>query len=696
MSDGISELRRRNGRLQACDTCRHRKVACDHTRPVCLRCRKGGKRCIYTISNSTPARPNGSKPSSQTRQGADISRRLSSPSQSSVQLNEMQSPSPSPSWRNNILNRRTTCGHGYLGATSYSAVFQETRDNLNLLGATPQTQDSSRAELGQEAPDILTPCIRELCFTVLRLLRQPKKFVWQRKTTSAVYQSYMHGIAEHILKSLYETWGDHLNADPQDETKLEDMAKAVCVNTMEPFSYSIRDPNEWLSQFSGPNLRWEAIGVLLDLLDTEAKSTERRLGSDTQHEYLDYLRRIAGAGLRALGLCIQLSREFTEGNLILIYLYHRRATLESLTSGDASLPTWQYHSAHMSLLTFHGFHDEPNTNSYRYNPSYQPSLAIECRRRIVATSFCSDNVMVTFTGRPPLLGTSYVSTPLPLDISDEVLFSDEQTLLKVASETLDDQGWNTLGHFYPATMIRARVILAHIRADIIELALGKDPIQFERIGHLRAKQVQAVSVFPKTVVFQIHEIRVADMDHTRFYQRLLVRLEILMNEFLLNRLEYLHFQADTSDLLVTAYEMVVLALTVWTHMDLFTEKRDFDWVLMGYGAPAGGVLCMELLNPTLQGTHPKNPEISRSAIIQKLSLLVGFFEWVSPSAPNAALCENAMVTIKHVLDATLNVGPSTAAAEGQAGMANVDWNFSTQVDFNFDLLDTFDWLRADA
>lgn len=418
-----------------------------------------------------------------------------------------------------------------------------------------------------------------------------------------------------------------------------------------------------------------------------------------------------------------------------------------LNDAQTGLPTWQYHAAHMSLLTFHGFHDEPNTHSYRYNPTYRPSLAIECRRRIVAISFCADNIMVTFTGRPPLLGTNYICTPLPLDISDETLFSDEETLVRVASETLDDKGWNTLGQFYPATMVRARVVLAHIRADIIELALGKDPVQFERVGHvypdcrpvlflellfantphrqLRARQTEAVSAFPKVVVFQIHEISAIDMDCTRVYQRILVRLEILMNEFLLDRLQYLHFQADTSDLLVTAYEMIVVTLTVWTHMDLFADKRDFDWVvsyahislltfpdllpfakanpcsfreqLMGYGAPAGGVLCMELLNPTLQGSHPKNAEINRSAIIQKLSLLVGFFEWVSPSAPNAGLCESAMVTIKHVLDATLNVGPAAAAGgTGQAAVNNVDWNFSTQVDFNFDLLDTFDWLRADA
>lgn len=138
----------------------------------------------------------------------------------------------------------------------------------------------------------------------------------------------------------------------------------------------------------------------------------------------------------------------------------------------------------MSLLTFHGFHDEPGTNSYRYNPNYRPSLAIECRRRILATSFCSDNIMVTFTGRPPLLGTNYVSTPLPLDLSDDVLFSDEPTLVRVASETLDERGWNTSGHFYPATMIRARLVLAHIRAEIIELALGKDPFPFERIEYV--------------------------------------------------------------------------------------------------------------------------------------------------------------------------------------------------------------------
>jgi hypothetical protein len=100
---------------------------------------------------------------------------------------------------------------------------------------------------------------------------------------------------------------------------------------------------------------------------------------------------------------------------------------------------------------------------------------------------------------------------------------------------------------------------------------------------------------------------------------------------------------------------------------------------------------MELMKPTFHGCHPKNTEIRRSSIVQKLSLLLGFFEWVSPSAPNAVLCNNCKTTIKDVLNTTLD-GPPL----GQELPSVLDWNFSTQVDFNFDLLDTFDWLRGDA
>lgn len=111
---------------------------------------------------------------------------------------------------------------------------------------------------------------------------------------------------------------------------------------------------------------------------------------------------------------------------------------------------------------------------------------------------------------------------------------------------------------------------------------------------------------------------------------------------------------------------------------------------MAYGAPGGGILCQELLQPTFSGGHPKNPKLTRSSIVQQLSLLVGFLDWVRPSQPNGELCADSKAIIQRVLDHHLN-GP----AQGEA-FDSMNWGVMAQPDFNFQLLDTFEWLRTDG
>lgn len=106
---------------------------------------------------------------------------------------------------------------------------------------------------------------------------------------------------------------------------------------------------------------------------------------------------------------------------------------------------------------------------------------------------------------------------------------------------------------------------------------------------------------------------------------------------------------------------------------------------MAYAAPGGGVLCLSLLKPQ------KSTEISRSAIVQQLCLLVGFLGWVKPHASNGDLCANCKAVIQAVLDYSLNhpidmpYMPPVIA----------DWDLPGQLDFDFDLMDTFEWLRTD-
>jgi len=129
------------------------------------------------------------------------------------------------------------------------------------------------------------------------------------------------------------------------------------------------------------------------------------------------------------------------------------------------LACWTRHGEAVSLLTFLGRHDEQGPRSYT------PSFVSENRRRLFAYAFVLDKVIVSFTGRPPLMSYRYASTPLPLDLRDEDLLSDGATLARAVA-ALDGNGWNTSGGVYSVTLLRARSMLAFIRDELVEIALS--------------------------------------------------------------------------------------------------------------------------------------------------------------------------------------------------------------------------------
>jgi hypothetical protein len=110
---------------------------------------------------------------------------------------------------------------------------------------------------------------------------------------------------------------------------------------------------------------------------------------------------------------------------------------------------------------------------------------------------------------------------------------------------------------------------------------------------------------------------------------------------------------------------------------------------MAYAAPGGGILCQELLRPTFYGTHPLNSELSRSSIVQQLSLLAAFLNWVGPTAPNSIMCSDCQVIIQRVLDQHLNT-----ATENDRDLESLGSLLPHSLGFRFDLLNTFDWLQS--
>ncbi|RKK85558.1 hypothetical protein BFJ68_g17257 [Fusarium oxysporum] len=500
-------LRRRNGRPQACDPCRARKVACDHGQPTCSRCRKRKETCVYTVSEPRIKGPRIQRPTPPTRSGTST---------------------PSPS------------APGYLGFTSHNAVFEETRNSLSLVhGSTLDIESAARRGPRVRACLIEMPSsLREMCLFVLRNLPGPSDDVLSYRFHCRA-DHWIIASVKATLRSLQESFGEHL-ANREDTLKLEEMGLTICNNTARPLRDEYPTGQDWLDQFGCSALRWESLGLIWTYWDGSPNANPRTIAT-------------------SLGYCIELARHFSIVNDLLVYLCYRRATIESLITGDAGL--------HVGSE----------------NADYVPSLRLESKRRLAARIFTIDKVMVSFTGRPPLIGRRYFSTPLPLDIRDEDLLADQATISRVR-KTLDEDGWNRDGDMHSATLIRARVQIAVIKDELLEFALE---------------------------------------------------------------------DSSKATLESLSFEMVTLTLIFWTQQDRFAEvRRDFEWL--------------------------------------KLSLLIGFLDWVRPPAPNADLCADCKAVIQGVLDHNLN-----APLAGGGALETLDWGMPMQLDFNFDLLDTFDWLRAE-
>lgn len=121
---------------------------------------------------------------------------------------------------------------------------------------------------------------------------------------------------------------------------------------------------------------------------------------------------------------------------------------------------------------------------------------------------------------------------------------------------------------------------------------------------------------------------------------------------------------------------------------------------MCYGVPAAGVLCIQLLNQMRNSAQAREQQVvfPRSEVVQNLSLLIGFLDWVQPTAGNYQLCTRMRRTIKQILDKVLN--PPLMQQPISVGLPVSEVSVNTgEVDFDPDAfsgngLDDFDWLNS--
>lgn len=104
--------------------------------------------------------------------------------------------------------------------------------------------------------------------------------------------------------------------------------------------------------------------------------------------------------------------------------------------------------------------------------------------------------------------------------------------------------------------------------------------------------------------------------------------------------------------------------------------------------PSTGILCTELLH---QIRYPKTSGIKfpTSEVVQNLSFMIGFLEWITPDAGNYKLCQHMARVIKRVLERVFDPAPVDEVQTNEQQLQG----FEAEV-WGVDGIDDFDWLNS--
>ena len=168
----ISDQKKHKRTRSGCFTCRTRRIKCDETRPVCERCRKGSRDCVYPSSTSassktaarTSAKLRSAHPPSQEGDSAStFETESSSPLEPIIDeddnnIVELESrPSPTSSMNASPKDLKETQSGQSLSKPNTKTVFEA--DPFNLVSSrspSAETLSVPSASIGHSTPELLS------------------------------------------------------------------------------------------------------------------------------------------------------------------------------------------------------------------------------------------------------------------------------------------------------------------------------------------------------------------------------------------------------------------------------------------------------------------------------------------------------------------------------------------------------------
>ncbi|KAI5377871.1 hypothetical protein J4E82_003251 [Alternaria postmessia] len=505
MSGESAVMLRRNGKLRSCEPCRISKIKCDHATPTCSKCQARGmtEHCFYHPNPMTkPAGTPRKKPEPRRR-------RLDGHASSSSQGRLTPLTLSPPTLRNDAgfvpwptppesATRTTQSGpdpsrNFFLGSTSYAAVFTEEQP----LPETVHEQPSERLSITPSASSRgmgHRHCQFSLGDTIVSTL-QPFSFF---ERSLDMYFAMHKDPA--LVGPLF------LSAMPQLRKDVEQLHAAgsqvyplyaeITRNSARPMKIpSDMRPSEFHTLFTGKNLRWDTLGLILAIAGSNAQYTSPNdplftLEDGKQMNREEFIEDV----MHATNTCINICETHGAVNELMTCLIYINMMVVSSFYGDNHHATWRRMGDSVSALYAAGIHCEACNGD---GSNAEPFFMREFRRRLYAAIYRSDKALAVFYGRPPMMGWRYSDRKMLLDISDQAVTSEDPDVLNAELSKLDSAGWNTEGHLHPATFGRMRCQLAVFKERLLEQTLA---------GEKDSDVVQNVDELNKMLALVLEEV----------------------------------------------------------------------------------------------------------------------------------------------------------------------------------------------
>jgi len=612
-----------------------------------------------------------------------------------------QPKGPRGAWKHSEYPR----SQKFYGPTSFSAIFAESdaKVNRDLLDIGEDKRKHPGAWMygeplfGFHRPN--GPTEREKQ-TLRALWNLPSKETMEALVTvpqSLRCPSLNFKMMRHCVTTLWSTFGSELAAHRPEKPTLDwrengdepppllAISDAMFGNEEMPLPPDPDDGTDWLNKFTGPNIRFEMMGMLFCFFGLAYLASQDwdPIFSHPDNHGRDR-KQAAWRMKECANVCLTMCDYSETVNYLVTALILNIKRVESGCTGDETYRMRRLHGDMVTTAITCGLHRLPEYGTTKV------TAALEYKRRLFSNIYCSDKIHSSLNGVPPLLTRQFCDVQLCLDLADDVLFATPEELDEAISR-LGPKGWNTSGVCYEiSTVLRARTLIHMIREEILELALGIDVnVSVARINELHEKSQQMFESFPQQLHYYDEEGNPKNTSGNLLYDQAFLSLQQLQNKFLIDRVAKARGLENGQGLLNTAMEMIDLSLMFWSKRDqLMAHSHGFDWIMTYYGIPSAGVICVELLKTS---SGQSSVQLSRSDAIQKLTLFIAFLEWIRPTDGNYTLAQRLRKVVRQVLDYVLDIGEKEPAPDFVPGE---QLQYDPMLGTGFDNMNDLDWLNT--